>query len=343
MHRSIKTFLHVFFWLIYLVFAGVMSFEFRDGASFIREHLDVFLLNWVWAAIAFYVLYSYGYRIFERKRYVLYGVWTTTFSILLAFTFFAFYWLVFANRSWFSWELCFTTIPGTFVLANCGSLVRGFESWFDAVKRKEELEKSNLQLELESLRSQINPHFLFNTLNNIDSQIHSHPDAASASLVRLAEIMRYILYIGVDSQVDIQKEVEHIENVIALQSMRHSSPGIVQFTKQLECATVQIAPLLFVPFIENAFKYASLDQGHCIEIQLRTKHSEVEFHCRNAVNPEKQERSKDSGGIGLANVKRRLELLYPGRYTLEIHHEKNTFSVSLRIQVITYDDPLYHH
>lgn len=333
MYKSIKVFVHIFFWVIYLLFAGAISFQLENNPRFLIEQIDVFWANWVWAAIAFYALYLYGYKYFEQKRFVFYGIMTAGFSGLLVLCFFSLYWLIFSDRNWFSPGLFYSSVAGTFVIANCGSLVKGFEKWFDAVRRKEELEKTNLKLELESLKSQINPHFLFNTLNNIDSQIRSNPDSASESLIRLSDILRYILYAGSEAFVDLEREVEHIENIIALQAQRLTRPSLVHFAKQIQNPHAKVCPLLFTPFIENAFKYALLEEDKPIQIQIHSTDQFVEFTCSNYVDPEKQQRTPKSGGIGLANVKRRLELLYPMRHSLEIQAEKHTFSILLRIQI----------
>jgi len=334
MNKLIKVFLHVFFWVIYVLFAGAISFDLQQGTAYLQEYIRVFLVNGVWALIAFYTLYFHGYRFFERKEYFKYALWTGVFSLLLVLTFYLlFTYVLFTDYAWIKINYFYTSLPGTFVIANCGSLLKGFESWFEAVNRKEELEKITLKHELESLRAQINPHFLFNTLNNIDALIYSNPGAASDSLVRLSEIMRYILYVGVDSTVSIQREVEHIDNIIALQSLRHVRPDFVVFHKNITCENAVVAPLLFVPFLENAFKYATTIDGHAIAIDLWCSASSLKFRCTNHYDPTKQNHSKESGGIGLANVQRRLQLLYPGLHTLQIRQEKNTFNVLLEISL----------
>jgi two-component system, LytTR family, sensor kinase len=336
MHRLIKIFLHSFFWVIYALLAATISFDLFRGTAYLQEHIRVFLVNGVWALIAFYALYLYGFRFFERKQYCFYALGTVAFSVALTLMFFLlFKYFLVVDNSLVKPVYFYTSLPGTFIIANCGSLLKGFEGWFDAVNRKEELEKITLQHELESLRAQINPHFLFNTLNNIDALIYSNPGAASDSLVRLSEIMRYILYVGVNSSVAIQKEVEHIENIIALQSMRHVRPDFVVFKKNIACENSLVAPLLFVPFLENAFKYATYVDGQAIEIDLRCSATSLSFHCFNHYDPAKQHHSKESGGIGLANVQRRLQLLYPGRHTLLLRQEKHTFSVLLEISLVT--------
>lgn len=332
MHRAMKIVLHLGYWLVYLLFAGVMSFKLGENATYLWQNLDIYLMNWVWAIIAFYALYFYGYKFFAQKRYVFYMFWTGGLSLLLGLVFFLLFWqFIYAHQSWPELIHFYSAIPGTFIIANCGSLLKGFESWFDAVGRKEELEQANLRHELENLRAQINPHFLFNTLNNIDSLIHTNPDAASESLLRLSEIMRYILYTGSDGLVDIALEVAHIENVIALQSLRLRRSDAVVFERQLEDGCFQVAPLLFVPFVENAFKYASFANNGCIKLSLTCTKARLDFCCVNPIDPNRVGTPSGNGGIGLANVRRRLQLLYPERHQLEIHSDSDTFTVQLTI------------
>lgn len=334
MQRPLKILIHLFFWTIYLVFAGVMSFGLKDGVTYLVAHSNIFILNWIWALLAFYVMYRFGYRFFERKRYVYYIVWTSAFSLLLTLIFYILYSTILYNNILEDGiQNFYASLPGTFIIANCGSLIRGFENWSEAVKRKEELEVSNLKHELASLKAQINPHFLFNTLNNIDSLIHTNPVAASDCLVSLSAIMRYILYGSSTSVVDISQEATHIENVIALQSMRHVHDRPVLFVKSISNPTSQIAPLLFTPFLENAFKFASFENDQKIHISLECHNDHLEFSCQNAIDISKSNSNHPCGGIGLANVKRRLQLLYPGRHMLELKTELNTFSVLLNIQL----------
>lgn len=159
MNKLVKIFLHIFFWTMYVLFAGAMSFELKEGISFIFTHFKVFLLNGLWAAIAFYTIYFYGYKYFENRTYFLYFILVTIFSLALTICFFILYkFIIFPTNDILNHIYFFTGLPGTFVIANCGSLLRGFIAWFDAVNHKSELEKSNLKHELDSLHAQINPH-----------------------------------------------------------------------------------------------------------------------------------------------------------------------------------------
>lgn len=320
---------------MYLLFSGAMSFRLQEGFDYLLQYALIFTCNAIWAVIAFYFMYMYGYRFLEQKKYLKYFLLVSSFSIGLVIVFFGLYkYLIFKEYTWLEFSYFYTSIPGTFVIANCGSLLRGFINWFDAVAEKNELERSTIKHELESLRAQINPHFLFNTLNNIDALIYSNQEKASESLLRLSDIMRYILYIGNEKTISIHKEIEHIENIIALQSLRYSAPGYVSISKDIKCSKAPVAPLLFTPFIENAFKYSMKhDTIPGIEIYLKCIDEVVHFSCKNYFDPERTTITDGQGGIGLSNVKRRLQLLYPERHNLRIQQKNNIFEVELELKI----------
>ena len=137
-----------------------------------------------------------------------------------------------------------------------GSFFRVIINWFTTMNQKAELDKQKLAVELDLLKSKLNPHFLFNTLNNIDSLIHQNPEEASAALIRLSEMMRYLTYETSSEVVELEKEVEYIRNFIELYRIRIKSPDDIRFEVKGDL-NVMISPALFVPLIENAFKFAS--------------------------------------------------------------------------------------
>jgi LytS/YehU family sensor histidine kinase len=225
------------------------------------------------------------------------------------------------------------TMLGTFILAQCGCLVRGFENWFTNIQLKTELENRNLKNELELLKSQINPHFLFNTLNNIDSFIQTSPEEASRSLITLSDMLRYMIYDTKSGLTPLHKEIEYINNFIQLQHIRYPEPDSIRISLPQNCSDIQVAPMLFIPFIENAFKY-SINPGKLpvIDISITCTKQTLEFTCMNYFKGDETETGRP-GGVGLKNVKRRLELLYPHQYKLEISKDGCIFKVNLIIQL----------
>ncbi|NJO91851.1 MAG: histidine kinase [Chloroflexia bacterium] len=171
-------------------------------------------------------------------------------SALITFLFLPLHILFLPEFDVFNYLVFLPPMIGTFILAQCGSLIRGFENWVDNIKLKAELETRNLKNELELLKSQINPHFLFNTLNNIDALIHKSPDDASRSLLSLSDMLRYMIYETNVENVSLNKEIEYLEHYIKLQKLRLRETEFVNYTFLQNCKDTEIAPVLFLPFVE---------------------------------------------------------------------------------------------
>ena len=191
--------------------------------------------------------------------------------------------------------------------------------WFRKVRRQKELEKQNLQSELKLLKNQLNPHFLFNALNNIDSLIRSDPEKASKSLVQMSDMMRYMIYETNVPEVYFRQELDYIKNYLALQRLQYDNPELVSYVLEGEAGDICIAPMLFIPFIAK--------EAICFHFQIQS--SEILFTASNLYDPLKRMNKDSSTGIGLSTVKRRLDFLYAGRYNLRINEENGYFGVSL--------------
>ena len=203
-------------------------------------------------------------------------------------------------------------------------------------KEKEtiQLQKEKLETELKFLKSQINPHFLFNTLNNIYSLTVLRAETAPEHLLRLSEILRYMLYDCTADHVPIKKEIDYIRNYISLKMLKDSQGMNVKVDLDDSQPDLLIAPMLFIPFIENAFKHShveDLEKGW-IRIRLKTGAQWVQFDIENSL-PEGAYSKDRTGGIGLENVMRQLELIYPGQHTLAVGEQGDHFAVSLKIQL----------
>lgn len=185
-------------------------------------------------------------------------------------------------------------------------------------------------VELDLLKSKLNPHFLFNTLNNIDSLIHQNSEEASTALIRLSDMMRYLTYETSSEYVPLNKEIEYIRNFIELYRIRIKSPEYIRFEVHGD-TNVLISPALFVPLLENAFKFTSFrTKKPCVEIQLSSNGGYIEFEISNPVDNLKNRESSDSG-YGISNLKKRLALTYPGNYQLDIDPGTSIFNVKLKI------------
>jgi len=202
------------------------------------------------------------------------------------------------------------------------------------VKRQQELEKKSLQSELALLKNQINPHFLFNTLNNIDSLIKSNPDRASATLVELSDMMRYMIYDTNVERVPLKQELVYIENYLDLQKMQFSNPNLVSYEVRGNTEKIAIPPMLFIPFIENAFKHCTnKEKDNAISFIFDINKGRIVFEANNIADKNFMISKDKSSGVGLDIVKRRLEILYPERHTLQIKEDNNLFCVLLEIKL----------
>lgn len=195
-------------------------------------------------------------------------------------------------------------------------------------------QEENLKSELSFLRSQISPHFMFNVLNNMLSMARARSEQLEPTIIRLSSLMRYILYESDEDKVLVYKETEYLKSYIELQRQRMNSKVKLDVTINTPDDGREIAPMLLIPFIENAFKHGL---GHIekpeIYIDLYTKNDLLYFSTRNKFNPASKEIKDKTSGIGLANVKRRLNLLYPERHNLLITDNDNWFTVSLQINL----------
>ncbi len=191
-------------------------------------------------------------------------------------------------------------------------------------------EKANAELAL--LRSQVNPHFFFNTLNNLYSLVVHESDKAPEVILKLSDMMRYTIYEGKKDKVPLNEEVDYLQCYIDLHKIRYQKEVYIRFEKPKDADEVSVAPLLFIILLENAFKHGveSLREGAYIHAYLRTyqKEGKVVFEIQNNFDDQDSEGKQ---GIGLENLKKRLELLYPNRHRLDIVKEEGVFKVNIEL------------
>jgi two-component system, LytTR family, sensor kinase len=201
----------------------------------------------------------------------------------------------------------------------------------------QEIQSHQLKAELESLKAQINPHFLFNTLNNIYSFSLFKSDKSPEMILKLSELMHYIIYDCKDEEVLLEKELEFIQNYIDLEEVRVGETLDIQIDIQKPIIPYFISPLIFIPFLENAFKHgnsvAEKDAFIRVELGIDTLDM-LTFRCINlySANPA-NERNKTSHGIGLENIRKRLQLVYPQKHDLKIKEENGVFNVELKLDL----------
>ena len=203
-----------------------------------------------------------------------------------------------------------------------------FKSDQDA-KEMQQLEKQNLEQQLEYLKCQINPHFFMNTLNNIHALVDINPEMAKSTILELSKLMRYVLYEGAKTLVPLQKDINFMRNYINLMKLRYINKVKIDIDIPENIPDKSIPPMLLITFVENAFKHGvSYKDNSFITIQLNCTDERLYFSCQNSKHPES---TNEQGGVGLANVKKRLELLFGDNHHLDIHDEDNTYMVNLEI------------
>lgn len=228
---------------------------------------------------------------------------------------------------------------GNTLFAICGFSVaalflKGFSVWILDIEYKRQLEKSNLESNLALLKARINPHFLFNTLNNIDVLIEKDPTIASTYLKKLSDILRFTLYESPSETIPLSNEVDYIRQYIELQQIRTNNADFVKFSFESGDDSLQVAPMLFIPFIENAFKYSTNKKiKDAVVISLNANKKQIVFTCSNAYDADTKVQYEESSGLGLELIKSRLELLYPKNYQLNIHKTTDRFDVNLSINL----------
>jgi two-component system LytT family sensor kinase len=201
--------------------------------------------------------------------------------------------------------------------------------WFLNERIQRDLENQRLSAELAFLKSQINPHFLFNSLNSIYSLAYQRSETTPEAILKLSEIMRYMLYECNDNKVDLARELQYLQNYIDLQKIRFGNKAFIDFKIDGKVETQQIVPLLLIAFIENAFKHGVASNPQTpIRLLIEVDEAHLHFFMQNKKHTNNRD---ESGGIGLNNVKRRLDLLYPEKYNLDIRDEIDTYTVELSL------------
>ena len=240
----------------------------------------------------------------------------------------------FNRNDWF-WAV----VPVLFVTAI--STGYGFITYLIKQEKEEQEEhQERLQSELSFLRSQISPHFIFNVLNSIVYLIRNNPQLAENVTIRLSELMRYMLYTAEKEQHPLSRELEYLQNYLNLQQIRFEEDVDIRFQLEGQAGTQLIEPMILIPFVENAFKHGvGMLSQPVIDVQLKLSEDSLYFRVRNKISPEPMEDKDFSSGIGLKNVRRRLELLYPHTHQLGINEQEGWFEVKLSLEFHHQESP----
>lgn len=273
----------------------------------------------------------------KQGKYILYlvlfvvtlclGIWLNqlTFNYITDWLFPDYYFI-----SYYEWKDLAQFI---LIYLSTSTLLKLSKAWFwmnETEHRLQQLEREKLDAELRALKSQIDPHFLFNSLNSLYSLALDGDLRTPEAILKLSHNMRYMLYECNTSQVPLEKEIEYIRNYLDLQRLRSDDKRAILFKMSINNEQHPVAPLLFIPFIENAFKHGN---GKPIDIQLNTNNNVLYFSVKNEKRPLQPEIQEKQSGIGLKNIRRRLELLYPNRYQLAVEDSENQFFIHLQINL----------
>jgi LytS/YehU family sensor histidine kinase len=210
--------------------------------------------------------------------------------------------------------------------------LRVSEKFIQQEKHQKELEKVRLSAELAFLKNQISPHFFFNTLNNIYSLIGVNSEDAQEAVLKLSKLMRYLLYESDQEKVRLDQEIEFMNNYIDLMKLRLSNKVDLQVSFPEKSNGIMIPPLIFIPFIENAFKYGiSYKEKSFVHLSLSVKDQDLLFMCSNSMVGTKDKGENQFSGIGLENVSKRLNLLFPKHHSLNLTESDSVYNVQLTI------------
>ncbi len=235
------------------------------------------------------------------------------------------------NESFISIFLMMTALMSViaFITGVIALVIKGFITWVAELKIQEALKQKNHDMEMALVKAQLDPHFLFNTINNIDVLILKNAEKASDYLNKLSDIMRFMLYETKSDKISLTKELEYIEKYIELQKIRTANENYVTLNTVGSSANKTIAPMVFIPFIENAFKHATNKKiDGAIIITLLIEAQSVTFTCENKFNPLTK---NETNGLGNELIQKRLQLLYPDKHHLNVSHTTDQYCVYLKL------------
>ncbi len=230
-----------------------------------------------------------------------------------------------------NWFLLFNLFPFLFIIT-AGTAYRMFLDKTVEQRNNQAREAENLKSELSFLRSQISPHFMFNVINNIVALARKRSDLVEPSLIKLSSLMRYFIYETNAEKVPLEKEIEYLHSYIDLQRQRFGNNLNIKLSAGGNDGKYELEPMLLIPFVENAFKHGVIEDG-MIDIQLRIKDGLLLFSVANLFKENDGTVKDETSGIGLANVKRRLNLLYNRRHSLAILKQEEWFTVSMKLKL----------
>lgn len=340
MNKRQRIIFHISFWVL-TTFSGVIL-NFIGGGQYqfdLKEFLAPLSLSSLFFKIfiSYLILYVFD-RFLNQKKY---GRLLVGFLIvcciysLLRYSieeFLFFHWFGIHNYSEGSLRFPYYLTDGmqnVIGFSFYAFFLKMIQDFFTNEKEKQELLIEKYTAEQAFLKSQLNPHFLFNTLNNIYSLTLNQSPKAPEAVLKLSELMRYMLYESNVEKINLETEVKYLRNFIELQKMRYSKQIFVDFEVVGDLHTQEVAPLLLISFVENAFKHGEVNDEHNpLKISLLVSQNNLNF---TVLNHKKNQNKDEIGGVGLENVNRRLQLIYPNQHSLEVQDSDKNYNCELNI------------
>jgi len=339
--RRLHEFLtHVGFW-IFVITIRIPMLNYTDNQSYYLWQLIASLFLHI---IIFYLFYFFFGKILLQRH-----IWQfITFFIifLLLYSIPVTYFLIFTFNQLIHLGIVkedpqkgsvfmtyVSVISSQSIYAITGTLFRFTIDWFRNSRQQEIIEKQSIANELALLRSQINPHFLFNTLNNIHAFVYRDQDKTAFGIIKLSEIMRYMLYETNSERVLLEKELKYVQNYIDLQRLRVKNPDFIEIKVEGIIYGKMIPPLLLITFIENAFKHGRKNSpSPGISVLLKSEENSMYFEVSNYITQRAEDDTNEYKGFGLKNLQRRLDLIYKNNYTLKIEKDNDKYCIKLFIK-----------
>lgn len=330
MKKSTEVLVHIFFWTGFTLFAFILGniyLQASPDVNFSRHFYYVIFLEVIMGLIFFYTTFLvFPWARKKTRNMIILGAVLTILLLFFAYP---------ATRFGF-WQVMSSVVPHILVIL----LALVFRKYSDSVKlekEKQALLLQNTQSELALLKMQVSPHFLFNTLNNIDYLISHDTVKASHSISRLGDMLRYMIYDAKAEKIPLKAEISHIEDYIALIRLRTFGENYLNYQLTGRPGHLRIAPMLFIPLIENAYKHSSAKEGeNIINIAATIDEKSLYFAIDNACDIPCKETDKNAGGLGLTLVSRRLDLIYPGNHTMAVSQDKGRYRVELALLLDEY-------
>ena len=342
---------HIPFWFAYHLtwWSITIGNPFAVVSNLASPYFIKFLFYVIFQALAVYFnLYFLIPRYLEKSRFAAYISFLTITVVITAVLIVTGYYassllsgqtmeqLYDLKKNYFSYFFLVNSLPSTVASTTLAMSIKLAKNWLQTQRRQQLLEKEKLETELKFLKNQFNPHYLFNTINSIFFLIHKNPDRASASLAKFSELLRYQLYECNDLQISLDKETGYLENFIELEKLRQNNNMEISVNlNHTRDNDAVIAPFILMTFVENAFKHVSkhTDKPNWIKIELLLRRQQLQLIVCNSAAPGERTAIPYYGGIGLENVQRRLDLIYPGKYQLDVENKGETFETRLVLQL----------